>query len=135
MFAAAGLASVRRVGDRRVEVTENSPDEKPLQTTSFVIHATRGVLRDQSMRRKAMLFVLSSAFLLLLGGMMFLRSSLNPHEHPWRVILFWGVCIWLTFTAFLLAVFDLLMVRMEARRAERFLRGSMKTSARSTSNE
>ena len=116
-------------------MNENSPEQKPLQTTSFVIHATRGVVRQQSMRRKAMLVVLIGAFLLLFGGLTFLRGALHPHEHPWRVILFWGACIWLTFTAFLLAIFDLLMVRVDARRAERALREKVAASERSTTKE
>src|SRR4051812_30813939 len=100
---------------------ENSDNEKPLQTTSFVIHATRGVIRDQNTRRTAMLVVLLCAFVFLLGGLTFLRPLLDPREHPWRVILFWTACIWLTFTAFLLAVFDMFMLRLQARRDRRAL--------------
>ena len=101
---------------------ENSPDEKHLRTTSFVVHATRGVIRDQNTRRKAMLLLLALALLLLISGFTFLQSALNPREHPWRVIFFWIACIWLTFTALLLALFDLLVLRLQARRAERELR-------------
>jgi biotin transporter BioY len=117
-------------------VIENSPDERSLQTTSFVVHATRGVIRDQRVRRKMMLALLVGAVVLLLCGLTFLQPALAPHEHPWRVIIFWIVCIWLTLTALLLAIFDLLMVRLEARRAERALRESLRTeSTRSTSKE
>ena len=101
---------------------ENSPDEKHLQTTSFVVHATRGVIREQNTRRKAMLFLLALALLLLISGFTVLQPALNPREHPWRVIFFWIACIWLTFTALLLALFDLLVLRLQARRAERELR-------------
>jgi hypothetical protein len=117
-------------------VTNNSDDEKPLRTFSFVVHATRGVLRDQRMRRKMMLVLLVAAVILLLCGLTFLAPALSPHEHPWRVIVFWMVCIWLTLTALLLAIFDLLMVRLQARRAERALRESLATdSTRSTSKK
>jgi hypothetical protein len=51
---------------------------------------------------------------------------LNPREHPWFVILFWIICVWLTFTALLLAIFDLLMVRAEARKAQLALREKLK---------
>jgi uncharacterized membrane protein len=105
---------------------ENSPEEKRLETTSFVAHATRGVIRDQNMRRKAMLFLLVLALLLLISGFTFLAPALNPREHPWRVILFWIVCIWLTFTALLLALFDLLVLRLQVKRAERALREKLK---------
>src|SRR6266699_7037182 len=112
---------------------ENSPDEKRLRTTSFVVHATRGVIRDQNTRRKAMLLLLALALLLLIAGFTFLQPVLNPQKHPWRVILFWIVCIWLTFTAMLLALFDLLVLRLEARRAGRALREKLE-AAGSTSN-
>jgi hypothetical protein len=113
---------------------ENSPDEKRLQTTSFVVHATRGVIREPNIRRKAMLLLLALALLLLISGFTVLQPALNPREHPWRVILFWIVCIWLTFTALLLALFDLLVLRLQARRAERALREKL-DAARSTSNK
>src|SRR5438034_10714034 len=113
---------------------ENLPDEKRLRTTSFVVHATRGVIRDQTTRRKAMLFLLVLALLLLISGFTFLQPALNPQEHPWRVIFFWIVCIWLTFTALLLALFDLLVLRLQARRSERALREKLEAT-RSTSKD
>jgi len=113
---------------------ENLPDQRRLRTTSFVVHATRGMIRNQSTRRKAMLLLLALALLLLIAGFTFLQPALNPQEHPWRVILFWIVCIWLTFTAMLLALFDLLVLRLEARRAERALREKLE-AARSTSKD
>jgi uncharacterized membrane protein len=105
-----------------------NPPEKDLRTLSFVVHATRGVIRDQNTRRKAMLFLLALVLLLLISGFTFLQSALNPQEHPWRVILFWIVCIWLTFTAMLLALFDLLILRLQARRAERALHEKLEGS-------
>src|SRR5437870_12553136 len=108
---------------------ENLPDEKRLRTTSFVVHATRGLIGDQNTRRKAMLVLLMLALLLLISGFTFLQPALNPQEHSWRVILFWIVCIWLTFTAMLLALFDLLLLRLQARRAGRALREKLKTAS------
>ena len=110
-------------------MSDDSPEEKRLQTTSFVVHATRGVIRDQNTRRKAMVVLLGLAVLLLISGFTFLAPILNPRAHPWLVILFWVVCVWLTFTAFLLALFDLLVVRLQARRVERTLREKLKTDA------
>src|SRR5438128_7963652 len=107
---------------------EKSPDEKQLEATSFVVHATRGVIRDRDSRPKAILFLLALALLLLILGFTILAPGLNPREHPWRVILFWIVCIWLTFTALLLALFDLLVLRLEARRAERALREKLEAA-------
>ena len=113
---------------------ENSPEEKDLHAVSFVVHATRGVIRSQNIRRKTMLFLLALALLLLISGFTVLQPALNPREHPWRVIFFWIVCIWLTFTALLLALFNLLVVRLQARRAERALREKFE-APRSTSNK
>src|SRR2546429_9036064 len=97
---------------------ENSPDEKHLQTTSFVVHATRGLIRDQTTRRKAMLFLLMLALLLLIAGFTFLQPALNPREHPWRVTLFCVRCTWPPFSALLLALFELLGPRLPAPRGE-----------------
>ena len=98
------------------------PEEKPLRTASFVVHATRGVIRDQKTRRKAMFALVAIAFLFVVAGVLFLQSPLDPRAHPVWFILFWAACGWLTLTAILLAVFDLLMVKMEARKTERSLR-------------
>src|SRR6476620_3851018 len=113
---------------------EDSQEDKDLHTTSFVFDAARGVIRDQNTRRKAMLFLLVIALLLLIAGFTFLQPALNPREHPWRVIVFWVVCIWLTFTALLLALFDLLVLRLQAKRTERALREKL-DAARSTFNK
>ncbi len=98
------------------------PEEKELEPVSFILHATRGVLRDQRTRRKAMVVLLGLAVLMLIGGFTIFQSALNPHEHPWFVIFFWIACVWLTFTALLLALFDLIVIRLKARRAQRALR-------------
>lgn len=103
----------------------DSPGEKPLRTTSFVIHATRGLIRDPNARRKTMFTVVLVALVLLFSGSTFLESALNPHEHPVWFILFWLICAWLALTALLLAVFDMLMVRAAARKAERILRSQL----------
>ena len=110
----------------KIDKMDDSPDEKRLQTTSFVVHATRGVIRDQTTRRKAMLFLLALAVLLLILGATVLAPFLNPREHLIGALVFWLGCIWLTFTALLLAVFDLIAVRLAARRAERALREQLK---------
>jgi hypothetical protein len=112
-------------------VTEDS--EKPLRTTSFVIHATRGVIRDGKTRRRMMFALLLIALALLVAGSTILQPALSPHEHPVGFILFWIVCGWFAFTAMLLAIFDLLVVKLKARKAARALRENFKTdSPRST---
>ena len=100
----------------------NSPEEKPLRAVSFVIHATRGVIRDHNARRKTMFVLVVIALVLLFSGATILQFLLDPHEHPVWFVLFWVGCGWVAVTAMLLAIFDLLMVKMEARKAERILR-------------
>jgi hypothetical protein len=119
---ADALARQGRVGDAEVTVMEQTPDEKHLQSVSFSVHATRGLLRDQSARRKVMMVLLVVALLLLISGSTFLAGALHPREHMLRALLFWGACVWLTFTALLLALFDLLLVRAQARKEVRRLR-------------
>ncbi len=108
---------------------ETPPEEKNLETISFVVHATRGVIRGQQTRRKAMVFCLAVAVLMLLAGFTVLQTTLNPREHPWFVILFWIACVWLTFTAMLLAIFDLLIIRSQGRKAQRALRERLAADA------
>jgi len=92
-----------------------------LRIVSFVLHATRGLIRDQSTRRWTMFVVLTLAMVLLFAGTTFLQPFLSPREHPGWFIFFWMLCAWLTFFALLLAVFDLLTVKMQARAARRIL--------------
>ena len=101
------------------------PPEKQLSVLSFVVHATRGVIRDQNTRRKTMFVMLVVALMLLFLGSTFLRSLLNPHEHPVWFILYWLVCAWLTVSAMLLALFDVLVVRAQIRSAAKILRNKL----------
>ena len=97
-------------------MANKAPDEKHLQFASFVVHATRGVIREQSVRRKTMFGLLILAMLLLFGGLTFLAPMLNPKQHLLAALLFWIACVWITLTALLLALFDLVSVRRVARR-------------------
>lgn len=120
-----GCSCAKSLG-RRASVTVNKPEEKPLRTASFIVHATRGVIRDAKARRRTMLVVLALAMMLLVGGSTFLQAPLSPHDHPFGFLLFWMACGWLTLTALLLAIFDLLVVKLESRRAERTMRENLK---------
>ena len=100
---------------------ETPPPEKRLRVAPFAVHATRGLLRDQQARRKTMAITLFIAVVLTVAGLTVLRSWLDPHEHPWRFILYWLVCAWEIVLVFLLALFDLLMVRAQTRAAKRLL--------------
>jgi len=104
-------------------------DEKPLRSVSFIAHATRGVIRDQKTRRRMMLILVIAALVLVFAGSTVLQAPLSPREHPTGFLLFWIVCGWVTLTALLLAVFDLLLVRLEARRTQRALREGLKKNS------
>lgn len=88
----------------------------------FTIHATRGLLRDERSRRKTMAILLLVALLLLVAGLTILRPWLDPHAHPWRFILFWFACAWVTLLVLLLALLDLLLIRAQARAARKLFR-------------
>jgi hypothetical protein len=108
---------------------ERPPDQRGLRIASFSAHAARGLLRDQTMRRKAMFWTVIGAVAMLFGGSTFLAPALDPRTYPARFILYWVVCAWLTVTVVLLAIFDLLMVRAQARAERRSLAGKMTESA------
>jgi len=107
-------------------MANNGFEEKKLRAISFVVHATRGVVRDQKARRRTMFALLVLALALLLTGSTFLQAPLNPREHPLGFLLFWIACGWLTLTALLLAIFDMLMLKSESRKTHRALRESLK---------
>ena len=114
-------------------VTNETPEEKPLQTASFAVHITRGVIRDQKTRRRVMVLVLTAAIVVMIFGVTVLHKVLDPHERPSWFLFYWLVCTWLTVTAILLALFDLLMIRTEARKAERELRKQIDKASAGTS--
>lgn len=93
----------------------NSDEPKQLDVPSFAVHSTRGLIRDRKMRRALMVGCVVVALLLIVGGSTVFNSALNPHEHPVWFILYWIACGWVTILALLLAMFDLLVVRREAR--------------------
>jgi len=103
--------------------------EKRLQVGPFAVQATRGVLRDPRVRRKTMAILLVTALILIALGVTGGKAWFEPHEHPARFILFWFACGWITLTALLLALLDLLVVRTEARRARKALRAEVDTSS------
>jgi len=98
---------------------EPPPEEKKLRFASFAIHAARGLVRDQQTRRMTMFIIVIVALVLLFLGSTFLGPVLDPKVHPGWFIFYWAVCAWVTMTAVLLAIFDLLLVRAQARAARR----------------
>jgi protein-S-isoprenylcysteine O-methyltransferase Ste14 len=112
-------------------VSKNSFQGKAQNATSLIVCATREIIRDRTTRRKTMSRLLVAALIFLSFGSTFLQTALDPRDHPAWFILFWLICAWLTLTAMALAIFDLLVVRLDGRKAQREVR---ETCDRSKSN-
>ena len=100
---------------------ETPPEGKSFRVAPFAAHASRGLIRDQGARRKMMLGSVVVAVLLAVVGSTLLKEILDPRAHPVWFILFWAACAWMTILAVLLALFDMLIVRAQARAARREL--------------
>lgn len=108
---------------------ETRPPKKSFWMVPFTIHATRGLLRDERSRRKTMGISLVVAVIMLGAGSTFLRPWLDPHEHPWRFVFYWFACAWETLLVLLLALFDLLLIRAQARAARKAFREGLSAGA------
>jgi peptidoglycan/LPS O-acetylase OafA/YrhL len=89
----------------------------------MILLMTRGILINPRSRRSAMFMLLLAALAMVFAGATFLAGSIAT---PWTFIVYWGICGWLTFAALLLALWDMLMIRVEARRTRRELERRMK---------
>jgi len=76
-----------------------------------------------------MFMLMVTALALLFSGLTFLQSALNAREHTVWFILFWAICAWLTLTALLLAIFDVLILKAGTRKAQRELRERLKSNS------
>jgi hypothetical protein len=85
----------------------------------FVIQISKGIVRDHQMRRWAMFHTLLGAMLMLFAGAVLIDGWLL--QHHLALFLWWAACAWLTLTAVLLALFDMLVIRAAARREKRRL--------------
>jgi hypothetical protein len=102
------------------------PKAKSFWMVAFIVHATRGILRDQITRRWTMFGTLFVALLLLISGSTLLRGTLIAH--PASFLLFWVFVVWLTVTALLLAFLDLLIARARTRAAKKILESGFSDS-------
>ncbi len=100
---------------------ERPPNDRKLRIASFATHAARGILRDRQTRRKVMFWIVIAAVVMLFVGATFLAPLLDPRARPGWFILYWLACAWITVTAVLLALLDLLQVRLQAREEKRRL--------------
>ena len=90
-----------------------------LNHARFLLQVSKGLVRDLRARRLVMFYSVLVALVLLFAGATVLWSRLR--EHPFVFIGYWFVCGWITILAALLAIYDLLRVRAEARQLRRKL--------------
>jgi hypothetical protein len=85
-----------------------------------ILLLTKGIIRDQRLRRLVMFWTMMAALVMLFLGSWLLGDQWG-REHPLLFIGYWLVCAWLTLTGMLLALLDILVLRATQRAARRIL--------------
>lgn len=91
-------------------------NEPSLRVAPLSAQIARGLIRDRAMRRRLMTGALLVATVLIVGGLIAERVA-DRHEHWFLFLVYWIACGWITITALLLALMDMLVIRREARAA------------------
>ena len=91
----------------------------------WLVLYTRGLILDQSLRHWTMFYVVVADMLMVFVGDVFLGAWLDYHQHLARFTFYWLIVAWLTILAALLAVYDLILVRVQHRLLRRQLRERM----------
>ncbi len=88
---------------------------------------TRGLIVDQHLRRLTMFYVALADMLMVFVGALALFSKdwMPPREHVWGFAVYWLVVAWLTVLLALLALYDILLLRVQHRLVRRQLRQRM----------
>lgn len=86
-----------------------------------------GLLRCEKTRRHGMFLIALTAVVSLAAGITILDPLLSAD--PLIFLLYWAACAWLTLSALLLALYDLLSVQAAARRQRRQLLDQLQASA------
>jgi hypothetical protein len=90
-----------------------------VNNVQFLIQVCKGLIRHQHARRTLMFYVVFVALVLVFAGSTLFWSWLR--DHPLFFLGYFGLCAWLTVLAVLLAVYDMVKVRIEGRRARQQL--------------
>jgi hypothetical protein len=90
-----------------------------VRSLKFLLAFTVGLIRDPRLRRQFMFYALVAALVLLFAGSTFLDAPLR--RHVYLLLGYWGACAWLTISALLLALYDMLAIRAAERRERRRL--------------
>ena len=98
-----------------------------MNNPKFIIQISKGLIRDQRARRIVMFYSVIIALVLLFAGATFLASLLRGH--PFIFIIYWAGCAWITLLAVLLALYDMLKVRIDLKRERRRLERELITKA------
>ncbi len=95
----------------------------PMRNTTFAATIAKGIVRDRNARRTVLFFIVLGDILMVAAGAMPLAGWLG--ENPLLFLLYWGACIWLTLFSLLMAMYDLLMLRVERRRERQRLKAEV----------
>ncbi len=98
------------------EETPPSPRRRPAPRGwpfRWVLLYTRGLVVDQHLRRLTMFYVVIAAMVMAFAGDVFFAGWLR--EQLMRFAVYWLVCGWLTVLSALLAIYDLLLLRVQHR--------------------
>ena len=105
-----------------------SPSTEPRRTVGplrALLLYTRGLIVDQHLRRVTMFYAVLIPMLMVFAGVEFSWDWMDPHQHFYHFAIYWLICGWLTILAALLAIYDILVTRMQARVLQRALRVKM----------
>ena len=88
-----------------------------VRSLKFLLAYTVGVIRDPRLRRQFMFYALVAALVMLFAGSTFLDAPLRRHVYVFAG--YWFACAWLTISALLLALYDMVAIRAAERRERR----------------
>ena len=93
----------------------------------WILLYTRGLIADQHLRRLTMFYVsLADMLMVFVGSLaLFSKDWMPPREHVWGFAIYWLVVAWLTVLLALLAIYDILLLRVQHRLIRRQLRQRM----------
>ena len=78
----------------------------------FIVAVCKGLIRDRTNRRSALFAIVLATLCMVFLGSVFFNGWLVAN--PIWFLVYWGLCLWLTLTSALLALYDLLAIRLEA---------------------
>ncbi len=112
----------------------SEPTDRPAPKTSrlrggplgWILLYTRGLIVDQHLRRLTMFYLALTALLMVFFGALFLDGWVQASKQDLHVAIwfafYWLAVAWVTMSAAMLAIYDLLFVRLQHRAVRRQLR-------------